>query len=1283
MKHKVFILSILFCVYLASAQKPNVRFIQYYTSDGLPHNKINCIYQDSKGYMWFGTNEGLSRFDGYKFYNYQYNYLTDDGISEVLIRCIFEDSKGNLWIGTDKGGLNLYNRELDNFKHFSDDTLSEIKIQSNTILSIAEDNNNNLWLGTANGLIKFKLENKLSILYKPKPDNQNNYINSLIIDNNNNILIGTGLKGFCVFNQKSEKFKFYIKEENLSNNVLALYKARNDEVWIGCQDGLYKFDHQNDLLKKYSPKALKTTLDRVRAINQDINGNIWIGCQEGLFIYNKNTNQFYRYQHIKIDPTSLSHNSVQSVFRDTKGDMWIGTRTGLNYVNTNNMVFENIIAGKDNQQHLNSEVVYAIIEDSKDNLWIGTEEGGVNFLNNKTGIFRYFENNPKNKNSISGNNIKSLFEDNSGNIWIGTYQHGLNIYNPALNQMRQYFQNSSESVWSIKADRKGIIYLLINRNQIYNYNKKENKFLKSDILNNIKKEFNIINYLYFDNQNNLWLCFSDGSIIYFQKNTNAINSYNLSSKINNQVIKQSITSCIESKSGIFWFGTIGMGLHSLNIKSGKSIMYDMENGLPSNTIYAIQEDKTGNLWLSTNNGLCKFNPENKKIICYYKDNGLQDNQFTDATFLSKNGIMYFGGIKGLTKFNPDSIKSNEYIPPVVITDFKVFNRSVPINDKNNILKKHISETKEIRLSYKFSVFSFEFAALNYALSNYNRYAYKLEGIDNEWVYCDASRRFATYAHIPGGKYKFKVKASNNDGKWSNETSITITIIPPFWKTPWFRILFTLIIFLLILTIYLIRVSALKHQKIKLESQVAQRTSELKKANENIKNISDFGKRITSRLDFDSINQMCHEYIKSFIYSFDFGIGLFDNKNNIIEYRAFYIDGELIPPFIRPLSNRNSFSVFCIENQETIYINDIHEDFKKYLDEVPDFSASRLPNSLINIPLTVEDKKIGLLSINSTKKNAFSEDDILKLETLASYIAVALDNSIAHESLKDKNALLIKRQKQIEKQAELLNETNTILEERQQRIEEQTEEMKVQAEELSKMNDTLKTSNATKDKLFSIIAHDLRNPFGSLIGLTEIINTRYEGFTEQKRKHLISVIYSSAKNIYNLLDNLLLWSRSQSDSIKTDPENIAVHEIVSNNIELLKHLITQKNISTEIRIEKNLNVLADKQMINTILRNLLTNAIKFTEEGSLKIIAEKIKKDIRIDVIDDGTGIPESRVNTLFEVVRSKSTEGTKGEQGTGLGLIICKEFVEINGGSISYKPNTPAGSIFSVTLPSI
>ncbi|NJM14533.1 MAG: GAF domain-containing protein [Bacteroidales bacterium] len=500
---------------------------------------------------------------------------------------------------------------------------------------------------------------------------------------------------------------------------------------------------------------------------------------------------------------------------------------------------------------------------------------------------------------------------------------------------------------------------------------------------------------------------------------------------------------LEDSLGHLYIGTKG-GLHKQDIQTGKIIIYTTKNGLPSDDVSGMQKDDEGNIWISTSNGLSKFSPKDSVFTNYDVRDGLMTQTFD--LYLNKTdnmGNIIFGGRTGLAFFNPRDIKNSEYLPRVYLTDFKLFNQSVPVG-RQSILKKHISMAEQITLTHKQTVFSFHFTALNYTLPEKNQFAYKLENFDVAWVNI-GNKREVSYTNLNAGDYVFRVRASNNDGIWNKQgTSIKLKILPPFWKTWWFRISLFVFIVSASIAFYRYRVNALKRQKEKLEKEVAARTADLMEANteleerqqeiemqaeeisaqrdtlveqkdmleikntevsaayNKIKVLSSFGQKITSTLNIESINNMIYEYVASLMDTSAFGIGLYNEEKQVIEFARFMEEGKTTPFFVKALTQENSLSVRCFKNKEEIVIRHLSEEYKKYSNKLPDYQTSNMPESMIHLPLIIENRVIGTLTVNSFKVDAYSENDINNLRSLASYISIALDNANVYKIINDQN-----------------------------------------------------------------------------------------------------------------------------------------------------------------------------------------------------------------------------------------------------------------------------------------
>ncbi len=787
------------------AQKNDLRFMHLTSDDGLPQNKVNCILQDSQGFMWFGTNDGLSKYDGYVFTNFDYDSADVYKPSDDFVQAMLEDNKGNLWFCTGSGGLNLYNRVSTQFKHFRAYSSMNNRISNDNVQAIVEDSNNFIWIGTSTGIDKIDIETHTVVNYIPSHFNDirsnKSSIMTLCVDKQNNFWFGTNGDGLGLFDPKHETYKYFRHNANdihsiSDDNILSIYEDYKGNLWIGTYNGGFNlYDRERKQFIRYYPDQNIRESLTVRAILDDKEGNLWIGTRNGLYIFNKKTHQFNNYVHDPHNPFSLSQNNIQSIFRDAKGDFWVGTKQGVNFLNTTNMAFVHYRADAYNPRCLNHNLVTAFLEDSHGELWFGTTEGGLNRLNRETGIFTYYTHDLNNPNSISSNNVNTIAEDGNGNLWIGTFQGGLNMYHRREDRFIYYKLDPDvpliyqQAIASLIIDEANDLWIGTSENGLKRFNIQNHEFINYSL--NKSGSEPTIRCLYQDDEGKIWIGSDNSKLYCFDKKSLESNSYLLPVKST----RTTINAFHEDRHSNLWIGTGGRGLYCFN-KHDKSFQaYTKENGLPNINIQGILEDEHGNLWISTENGLSKFNPVKQTFKNYYKENGLQSNQFTNSFYKTRSGEMFFGGMNGATSFYPDQIRESSYMAPLYITDFKIFNKSVSLGSDQSILKVPIEQTKYIPLSYKHSSFTFTFALLNYGTSERNLYAYKMDGFETDWNYA-GTRRFATYTNLNPGSYTFRVKEISNDGLWNEKgASIKISISPPFWKTWWFKFIVVAIVVL--------------------------------------------------------------------------------------------------------------------------------------------------------------------------------------------------------------------------------------------------------------------------------------------------------------------------------------------------------------------------------------------------------------------------------------------------------------------------------------------------------
>ena len=840
---------LIFLPTLLYPQRNNIKFEHLTTQDGISDNRISCIIQDRKGFMWFGTMDGLNKYDGYKFTIYKNDPNDTLSLADNWMTALYEDHSGELWIGTRHGGLCRYDHNRDTFIHYSYEKDNPNSLCDNLIVSIFETDQHVLWIGCANGLNKYNRETDNFTRYYPEENRAGieinvNWIGSITQDYTGQLWIGTWNEGLFKFDAEKERFFKYephpkyskIFKNQFTIQLLASRWKEKNYLWFASyQNGLYKIDLENGEIKHYkhqpdNPASISD--NKVWPIYQrgKESEELWIGTEEGgLNRFNIQTEEFTHYRHQPGNQCSLKDNYVMSIFKDKSGLMWLGTLQGVDKFEPKPSKFQTIQQYAGHPESLLENVVTAIHESNEGGdlsvLWIGTYDG-LDRFDRTSGLFTRYKRDPENSNSLSNNFITTIIESRSGNrsvLWVGT-AGGLNKIDLKTKRITRYYIQHNDPVhnqiYSICEDKNGIIWIGTQSSYLYSFDPKSKQFTRH------RAHRGPIFILRIDSSGMLWLGTEMG-IYKFNIATKEETRYHHIPGDVKSISNNNIWNIIEDKNGTFWIGTSG-GLNKFDGSTEIFTHFVEKDGLSNNVVRAILEDRHGNLWLSTNKGISKFNPNSKEFRNFYALDGLHGNQFfRSASQKNHQGEMFFGGRNGLTYFHPDSIKDNSYIPPIILTDFQLFNKSIKPG-QNSPLKKQVSEVKEITLSYDQSVFSFEFAALAYHKQEKIRYAYIMENVDPDWVLTNASRRFATYTHLDPGEYVFRVKESNNDGIWDEQgTSVKITILPPWWKTWWAYSIYAVLI---LGTVYGLRRYELSRQRLKhnlkLEHVEAEKFQEL-------------------------------------------------------------------------------------------------------------------------------------------------------------------------------------------------------------------------------------------------------------------------------------------------------------------------------------------------------------------------------------------------------------------------------------------------------------------------
>jgi len=778
--------------------------------NGLPNNQIQCIYQDSRGWMWIGTSQGLSRYDGYSFVNYIPNPNDSNSLSGNLVRVIKEHKNGDLLVGTENGGLNVFDRKKLSFSKPLRN-YEEFKLREISVNAIETDKTGCTWIGTDFNIFKIDTLGKL-ISFAPNYKSadfvfEGNYVRNLQFDKADKLWIGTN-NGVYIYNKANneiEKFDLPF-EENQNKEIWEIYLDDEGLLWIGTySSGVFLVDPFSKKIQAIHLTPENKRSETVKTIAKGNFGEYWIGTRGGLYAYSKSKGVTGFYRHDERNPRSLSNNSILSVFNDNHGETWIGTRGGLNLLAKSKQVFHNFTALPGDNHYLNSGAVYAFWIDENKNIWVGTEDGGINIYNPATGTYKYLMYNDKNSNSVSQNCIKAFQEDGKGNLWVGTFLGGIDVIDLNTGKFTHFKHNPENSttlsdnrVWDICRDRNGDIWVATSRG-IDKYNKDSNSFRHFPQISGEEQ----VNWINPDSNGNIWFG-SINEIIVFNPEENKIKRY-----------FEHTRSMFEDSKNRIWITTFDKGIVNYNVENGALRYFNESNGLSNNQAFCIEEDNENNLWISTSNGLSKFNTEKEFFQNFTSKDGLSNNEFCyGASYKTESGQILFGSVSGFNIFNPTEIVSQGNDVPIVFTDLKIFNKSVPISDdKKSVLHKSISETDHLKLKFDQNVFTLEFASLNYVNSDNNEYTYFLERFNREWT--EPSKiRSATYTNLDPGDYILRIKrvvpGVEND---KNELQLKITILPPFRKTKLFLVLVLIVIVSLILLLiqFLVNKEKIKNQ----------------------------------------------------------------------------------------------------------------------------------------------------------------------------------------------------------------------------------------------------------------------------------------------------------------------------------------------------------------------------------------------------------------------------------------------------------------------------------------
>ena len=1345
------LLCCLACAGARAAPAPTLRFEHLSVHQGLAQESVLAAAQDSDGFMWFGTQAGLSRFDGYRVITYRNNVADPRSLANNWVKVLYVDRSGRMWIGTD-GGLDRYDPATRSFIHYVPAEKARRGNGNRHVRAIADDGRAGLWIGTGDGLQHFDIASgKFEVWHHAKADPASladDQVTALAVDAGGRVWVGTnagldsmapGARGFEHHPAPHADPRF--------NVVQALLVDASQSLWIASLAGL-------ETWKVGAPGAggqrrvmgaqQGMQPGHMTVLYQDGDNNVWVGSHvSGLYVWNQARRRFVNYRHTPGDNHSVADNQVSALYRDRVGTFWVGTWfAGVSRVDLNSGGFSRIVRQPDSAAPLADNKVRAILDDGPGKLWIGTNEG-LNHFDVETGLARVYRTETGNPRTLAGSVASALARGADGALWVGSTA-GVTRFDTRTKRFERISfaggDPDANNIRGLLADRAGMIWVA-SRGGVHQLDPitRQIRTYRHDPADSASLADNVARPILEDRRGQLWIGTFDG-LDMLDRASGKFTHYRHDPADPGSLSHDEVHFLLEDVKGVLWVGTAG-GLNRMEALAGaggkaRFRRYLARDGLSDDGVAAMLEDGDGKLWVSTNTGISRLDPATNRWRNYSAVDGTIEGAYFDGSALrSPDGMLYFGGFNGATAFRPSAIADNLIAPRAVITGFDIFNRPAELSHPG-LFNGPIESSSEVTLAAADSVFSLEFVALHYAAPERNLFAYQLQGFDEQWVSTDAARHFATYTNLDPGTYTFRVKAANKDGVWSaSGASLVIHILPPWWKSWWFRSAALALVLGSAAGVYRARLSGLQRQKALLERQVGARTLEIaqqnrmleqqkceletqrrnaenqraeaeqrradaerqkeeverqkenvEQAHRNISVLSEIGRELTATLDIETIMITVYRHVHHLMDAPIVGIGFYDEQAGLVNFPFAMDRGIRSEVYSRQLDDPRQFAVWCLRNRREVFINDLDSEYDNYLPGAPidppvavlrvDGTPRSKTLSMMYVPLIVKERMVGVLSVQSTEKNAYRRVHLDMLQTLAAHAAVALDNARAYRELEETQARLMVQERQVRLNTEELALANRALQENDERL------------RLAKQ----KAEDATRQKseFLANMSHEMRTPLAGVIGMLNFA-LRDSRLAANTREQILRG-QANAQSLLTIINDLLDFSKIEAGKLSIENIDFALAPMLGNVASLFEEQAASHAIAFDVALGAGLPqfVVGDPTRLRQVLVNLVGNAFKFTNAGQVTLTVEPVHRAlhdgphinlIRFTVRDTGIGIPAHALARLFQKFEQADATTTRRYGGTGLGLAICRQLVELMGGEIAVESTEGQGSTFSVMLP--
>jgi ligand-binding sensor domain-containing protein/signal transduction histidine kinase len=1263
----------------------SLRFERIGLEEGLPQESANTILQDQTGFMWFGTQSGLVRFDGYRNRVFRNDPGDPGSLVDNYVQSSYEDGQGRLWFGT-RGGLVRFDPATQKFVRFPLFTSSERVVRNSAVSAIIGDGHGGLWIGTVDGLVHLDTASgRFRTLRHDTLDGgslRDERVTALALDPHGALWIGTTL-GLDRLPAGAGRFDHFDidpgeagrRPDARRNTVLSLSMGPRDTLWIGTGAGLEAWRIGDGLPQRRHIGADEGMSDaRVSALYHDRGNNLWVGTDlDGLKWRDPVSERFVGYTSQPLDRHSLSDNQVSAIWVDRTGTLWVGTSLGgVNRADLASGGFGRftILPGQGEQP--GARKLRAIAAGADGRLWLGTTGAGLVRLEPVSGRAEQFRHDPARADSLPDDVITALLPGR-GRLWVGTHT-GLSWMDPASGRFTQVQlggEAGADGIVALMFDhrgrlmigtRGGMFMLDVDTGKLRNW--------RHDPQDPTSLGDNLVYTMLEDRKGALWVGTENG-LDRYDALSGMFTHFRHDPHDPGSLGHNRIYDLFESARGELWVGTAA-GLHRMQTRADGSVMFRQFSVTPSREqvpIGAVLEDDKGQLWVSTTVGLTRVDPATGRFKNYTAKDGLIDGSyFVGSAAVGADGELHFGGVNGMTSFQPGEIHDNPFPPPVVITDFRVGNRP-------RLMEGQLGHAREVELAWRDAVFTLEFAALHYADPGSNRFAYRLRGFDHDWTETDASKRFATYTNLDPGSYLFEVKAANKDGVWSDKPArLAITIAPAFWMTWWFRLLAGLCVLGIGAALYRLRVRALVQQKALLERQVGMRTAELvlqkeqaeqrkqeaeaqkeavERARRNIAQLSDIGRELTANLDSEAIMDNVHAQVRQLMDADLFAIGVAEENTGRLDFPYVTMNGQrggiesLCPARVLRLGEH------CLATGDEILIDDLDVEYARYVSEPSELAhghegSAPAARSMLFVPIMVGARALGVISVQSSRPGAYQHVQLDMLSTLAAYVGVALDNADAYRRLKETQAQLAASEKL-----------------------------------------------ASLGSLVAGVAHELNTPIGNSLLMastlhekTETLAARFAGNQLKKSeleawiaadREATSLMMRSLHAAADLVNSFKQVSVDQASAQRRRFDLArACHEIAAT----MMNQVRRAGHRLELRVEPDIQMDSYPGPLGQVLINFVNNALlhAFDAPGGLIVLSASLLDagHVRIEFADDGRGIPPEHLSRIFDPFFTTRM----GQGGSGLGLNIAYNIVTtLLKGTIRVESSPGKGTVFVMELP--